>query len=165
MQKILCCIDNTEASERAVMAAAELAKRLRASLVLFAANPLMPGRGAPIHLWPDDYVASMVDEAVRRAQLSGVQDVVGVRCRAVLASDSILAYADEHAIDYIVVGTHDRSGVARVLSGSVSREVIAAANCPVLAVRRLRSEPRNLPRWGRRERVEFVPAPAMAVVR
>jgi nucleotide-binding universal stress UspA family protein len=154
MPKILCCIDNTEASIRALAAATDLAKTLRASLVVFAANPLLPGRGAPIYLWPDDFVASMVDEAVRRAWSQGIQNVDGVRCRAFRLADAIVEYADEHAIDYIVVGTHDRSEFLRVFSGSVSREVIAAANCPVLAVRRLRSEPRSLPRRGLREPIE-----------
>jgi nucleotide-binding universal stress UspA family protein len=159
MPKILCCIDNTEASIRAVMAATDLAKTVHARLVLLAVNPLLPGRGGPIYLWPTEYVASLVEEAARRARCWGIREVECIHCRAAKVADAIVAYADEHAIDYIVVGTHDRTGFVRALSGSVSREVIAAANCPVLAVRRLRSEPRTLPKRGLRVPIQ-APVPA-----
>jgi len=159
MLKILCCIDNTEASHRAVLAAIDLAKTLRANLLLFAVNPLLPGRGGPIYLWPDEYVASVVENAARKVRWAGVQNVDCAHCRAASVSDAIVAFADERAIDYIVIGTQDRSGLARALGGSVSRKVIAAANCPVLAVRRLRSEPRNLPKRGLRLPIQ-APVPA-----
>ena len=159
MPKVLCCIDNTEASNRAVMAATDLAKTMHARLVLLAVNPLLPGRGGPIYLWPTEYVASLVEEASRKARCWGIQDVEGAHCRAAKVADAIVDYADEHMIDYIVVGTHDRNGIVRALSGSVSREVIGAANCPVLAVRRLRSEPRRLPKRGLRIQIQ-APVPA-----
>ena len=161
MPKILCCVDNTEASRRAVLAAIDLAKTLRAGLVLFAVNPLLPGRGGPIYLWPEQYVASIVEEAGHRVRWAGIRNVDCVHCRAASVGDAIVAFADERAVDYIVLGTQDRSGLVRALSGSVSRKVIADANCPVLAVRRLRSEPRNVPKRGLRVPIQ-APVPARA---
>jgi nucleotide-binding universal stress UspA family protein len=48
----------------------------------------------------------------------------------------IATYADENGIDLIVMSTHGRSGVTRVLNGSVTEAVIRKAETPVLALRR-----------------------------
>lgn len=48
---------------------------------------------------------------------------------------TIVEYADEHDADYVVMGSHGRSGVSRVLLGSVAETVIRRAHCPVLVVR------------------------------
>ena len=56
--------------------------------------------------------------------------------RNVAAAPAILDYADEHDIDLIVMGTHGRRGVRRLLMGSVAEEVVRLSPCPVLTVRR-----------------------------
>jgi nucleotide-binding universal stress UspA family protein len=48
--------------------------------------------------------------------------------------DGILAYASEHDVDLIVMGTHGRRGVRRFLMGSVAEEVVRRSNCPVFTV-------------------------------
>jgi len=50
-------------------------------------------------------------------------------------ADEILRFADEIGADLIVMGSHGRTGVMRVLMGSVSRKVLDQAKCPVLIVR------------------------------
>jgi nucleotide-binding universal stress UspA family protein len=47
----------------------------------------------------------------------------------------ILRYADERAVDLIIVGVHDRNPLDFVFLGSTAREVVRRAPCPVLAVR------------------------------
>jgi len=49
-------------------------------------------------------------------------------------ADEILKFADEIGADLIVMGSHGRTGVLRVLMGSVSRKVLDRAKCPVLIV-------------------------------
>jgi nucleotide-binding universal stress UspA family protein len=49
----------------------------------------------------------------------------------------IVAYAEEHDVDLVVVGTESRSGLDRVVAGSVSQRVIGTAPVPVLSVRTL----------------------------
>ncbi|WP_318571015.1 universal stress protein [Salinigranum marinum] len=51
------------------------------------------------------------------------------------ATDEILEYADTHGIDVIVIGSHGRSGVARMLMGSVAETVMKRASVPVTVVR------------------------------
>src|SRR5262245_40055388 len=50
-------------------------------------------------------------------------------------ADEILRFADEIGADLIVMGSHGRTGVMRILMGSVSRKVLDQAKCPVLIVR------------------------------
>jgi nucleotide-binding universal stress UspA family protein len=49
-------------------------------------------------------------------------------------TDTVLEYVAEHAIDLVVMGTHGRRGISRLMLGSVSNKVIRRAPCPVLTV-------------------------------
>lgn len=48
----------------------------------------------------------------------------------------ILGYAEEESVDLVVMSTHGRSGVGRVIVGSVTERVLRNGDVPVLAVRR-----------------------------
>ena len=50
-------------------------------------------------------------------------------------ANAILKFADEIGADLIAMGSHGRTGVLRILMGSVSRQVLEHAKCPVLIVR------------------------------
>jgi len=47
----------------------------------------------------------------------------------------IIAYAREHEIDMIVMGTHGRGAIAHMLLGSTTEKVVRKAPCAVLTVR------------------------------
>jgi nucleotide-binding universal stress UspA family protein len=49
--------------------------------------------------------------------------------------EEILAVAKEHSCDLIIMGTHGRTGLRRLLMGSVAEEVVRKALCPVLTIR------------------------------
>ena len=51
------------------------------------------------------------------------------------AADEIIEYAETHGIDVIVIGSHGRSGVSRMLLGSVAETVMRRASLPVTVVR------------------------------
>ena len=76
------------------------------------------------------------DEA--RAALDGLGDaasrVVRATRRGVAAAPAILDYADENGVELIVMGSHGRRGLRRMLLGSVTEEVIRAGRWPVLTV-------------------------------
>ena len=63
----------------------------------------------------------------------------GVRARPLLleglAHDRIVRAARARRADMIVIGTHGRTGLAKLFLGSVAGRVVAAARCPVLTVR------------------------------
>lgn len=50
-------------------------------------------------------------------------------------STEITEYAEEHSCDIIVMGTHGRSGVNRLLLGSVAERVVRTSTTPVLTIR------------------------------
>lgn len=50
-------------------------------------------------------------------------------------AESIISYAAEQKADLIVIGTRGRSGLKRLVLGSVANGVVAHASCPVLVVR------------------------------
>jgi nucleotide-binding universal stress UspA family protein len=51
------------------------------------------------------------------------------------AAEEIAAVAEQRGVELIVMGTHGRTGMRKVLLGSVAERVIAIAPCPVLTVR------------------------------
>jgi len=48
---------------------------------------------------------------------------------------AIVEYAEENDVDLIVIGTHGRTGLSRVVMGSVAEAVVRKATCPVLAIK------------------------------
>lgn len=51
------------------------------------------------------------------------------------AAESILQLAKEQKADLIVMGTHGKSGLGRLLMGSVAAEVVRRSECPVLTIK------------------------------
>jgi len=49
-------------------------------------------------------------------------------------SETILGYIDDHQIDMVIMGTHGRKGIDRVIFGSVAERVIKIAPVPVLVI-------------------------------
>ena len=88
----------------------------------------------------DEVVASLeeegdlaIDDAVTRFEELGIE-VVTERHPGI-PYKSILAYADDHSIDLVVMGTHGRTGRDRVATlGSVTERVVKNADVPVLVV-------------------------------
>ena len=54
--------------------------------------------------------------------------------------ESILEYADEHDVDMVAMGTHGRTGLQRVLIGSVTERVVRTSDIPVLTTRAVPNE-------------------------
>lgn len=63
---------------------------------------------------------------------------VQVRIDAIEGDDvaaSIVGYAKDHSCDLIVISTHGRGGLSRLVFGSVAENVVRHAPCPVLVMR------------------------------
>lgn len=52
-----------------------------------------------------------------------------------LPADELVQYASENEIDLVVMGTHGRTGLSRLLMGSVAEAVLRRAPCPVLTIK------------------------------
>jgi len=75
--------------------------------------------------------------AVRDVEVAGTQAGLTVVTEIVEGNphEGILEYASEHDVDMIVMGTHGRTGVDRVVMGSVAERVVRRSPVPVLTVR------------------------------
>jgi nucleotide-binding universal stress UspA family protein len=51
------------------------------------------------------------------------------------ASDEILNFVEQEGVDLVVMGTHGRKGIDRILFGSVAEKVVKGAKVPVLTIR------------------------------
>jgi nucleotide-binding universal stress UspA family protein len=138
IRTILHPTDFSEAAERALEVAHSLARDHNARLVLLAVPPLPP----PPHKYPfppgQTEYASVVRGVRQRvhALAAGIVDVpVEHAVHVGLPGPAILAAAREHHADLIVMGTHGRTGLTRLLMGSVAEYVMRHAPCPVLAIR------------------------------
>jgi nucleotide-binding universal stress UspA family protein len=82
----------------------------------------------------DGYRGELMDD-LRRLYPADASAGVDYRLQEGSHAAEILGVADEAACDLIVMGTHGRSGLARLLLGSVAEKVLHKAACPVVTVK------------------------------
>ena len=143
IRRILYPSDFSPASRPAFKRAMELAKSLRSQLLIVhvLAPPPIIGEG---------YITAETVETLLRSQRHAAQrqlrvlvaraKAAGVRVSSLLVEtgmthEQIVRVARRKRADMIVMGTHGRTGLTRLLLGSVAARVIATARCPVLTVR------------------------------
>ena len=86
--------------------------------------------------WYDEVRAAArerLEEACERAENEGKPCSIEIRMG--YPARQIVAYADEHGVDGVVIGSHGRSLVSRVLLGSVAEKVVRRSPAPVTVVR------------------------------
>lgn len=138
IQTILCPTDFSEASKCAFRLACSLARDHGARLIVlhvapppqkvgYDGKPLVPGL-------PEGYQNDLENRLTQfRAQVTDVS--VETRLEEGFAATEILRIARETPCDLIVLATHGRTGLWRLLMGSVAEQVVRKARCPVLAVK------------------------------
>jgi nucleotide-binding universal stress UspA family protein len=139
--KIFVPLDGSELSSSILPFAAGLAKPLSASILLFHAvvPPVLayPGVG-PIGF--DARLLHNLQAAAREFLTSVAADLTaqGVETKIIVsignAADAIIAAADEQEAGLIAMSTHGRSGLGRLVMGSVADAVVRRTSIPVLLV-------------------------------
>ena len=142
LRKILCPIDFSAGSQHAMQVAARLAKRAGAELILTHSWYVPPLAFADEAPFPADTIQRMIEDeernlaaATREVTGLGVERVTSRFLTGAPADRIAEAAGDDREIDLIVMGTHGRTGLRRVLLGSVAEKVVRHAPCSVLAVR------------------------------
>ena len=137
MKHILVAHDGSAPADRAFDFALELARRFGSELsVLSVARPPEP---------PDDVETEAIIESAKEHyehafdRLRGRVTETGVRAAFAVVvghpAEQIVHYAENHAIDHIVMGHRGKSFFRRWLLGSVSKQVIHYAHCTTTIVR------------------------------
>jgi universal stress protein A len=136
MKKIVLGYDESDAAKRALERAAQIAKAFDSELIVTSVAPVMTniGRSAgPAD--PTDPPSRHVEELKdAQAYLEGegvAADYVPALGRP---ADTIAEVAEDRGADLIVLGTHERNAIARLLGQSVSDSVAHKVHCDVLIV-------------------------------
>lgn len=143
-KRILVPLDFSPSANQAVQFAIDLARRYEAALDLVYVYQSVA------YALPEGYVLITPDQlaevlrtfeqqlaaAKEEAQKAGVAKVETALLQGYPINE-ILHRAEERKADLIVMGTHGRSGIKRLVLGSVAENVLRGSSCPVLVVREL----------------------------
>src|ERR671930_86804 len=144
IKRILYATDYSQASERALDQAVQLAKQNGAELwVVHVLEPITP------YVTGDDYGSTelylRLEETNKKDAQSSMQKLMQklkklkVNAKSLLLKgsthDQIIKAARSKKADMIVIGTHGRTGLTKLFMGSVAGKVVSTAQCPVLTVR------------------------------
>ncbi len=140
-RKILVPLDGSTLAEQALPHAEAIANAEHAELVILRV-PLVPAleffghdrsMASAIGMEADKEADQYVKEKVRKLKWKVSEPVCGV-VREGPVAETILAVADELHADLIAMSTHGRTGLMRVLVGSVANDVVHMSHVPVMLI-------------------------------
>jgi universal stress protein A len=142
-RRILHPTDYSGASRAAFRKAIETAKTSRAELLIaHVMSPVVPvpGEGYVSPRMYDELATSSRAWAQKKLDALVAQaKKARVRAKGFLLEgaphEEIVRFARARRVELIVLGTHGRTGLAKLFLGSVAERVVSAALCPVLTVR------------------------------
>ena len=145
-KRILVSTDGTPHSNRAVKAAARLASGLDASLVIFHAVPRYQSMYYPDAMgltWPPEKqyerdATAGAEQVLERAKSLSQKEGIEASTTSAFSdapSEAIAAAATKTKADLIVMASHGRRGMAKLLLGSETQKVLTHSKIPVLVIR------------------------------
>lgn len=145
-EKILVATDGSTLSKKAVISAINLAALTGATLIALKVVPRYPQSyfegglalqaaevGRIEQQWAEEGQA-VVDDVKRLADLQGVK-TRALTVKSDVVSDAIISAAKKNKCDLIVMASHGRKGVKRLLLGSETHQVLTHSHIPVLILR------------------------------
>ncbi len=138
LARILVPLDGSEFAERALPMAQLLSESLNGRLTLFS---VLQSTGAPRML---PIIHSNLDGDLREheeylGKVAAQFEGTGIKTESTIASGlvagEILSATRRQRIDLLIMSTHGRSGVGRMLVGSVANDVLRQSDAPILLVR------------------------------
>jgi nucleotide-binding universal stress UspA family protein len=134
-KRILCPVDFDDNSVAAVAKAAELAHHFQAEVQLVHVIPLALGLGDAPPPWGLE-----AEEKAARGNLASIvaRTLSGLKSETLVYTGDVVtgildAQTKFHA-DLLIMATHGRKGLARIL-GSIAAAIVRKATCPVLTMR------------------------------
>ena len=140
-KKILCAVDFSDHSPKVADYAITLAKCTGARLMCVYVAPSL-SQYVGFHV-PPSSIEAFVGEIVAGADASMKAyldthfkgcDVEG-KVLVGYPAEEILNLAEDEGADLIIMGTHGRKGIDRILFGSVAEKIVKSSSCPVLTIR------------------------------
>jgi len=141
-ERVLIPLDGSEVAEQILPFAEKVAGPLDAEIALLrVVEPISPGEALAAGgvVAPDAFLLRELDAKryLMNVERQLTEKGLRVRTRVLLgpAADEIVAAAGTLGADLIAMTTHGRSGMGRLLFGSVAEAVLHAAQVPVLMIR------------------------------
>ncbi|RZV08128.1 nucleotide-binding universal stress UspA family protein [Natrinema hispanicum] len=131
-QHILVPTDGSDGTRQSLTHGLTLAERFDATIHALSVVP-----EGPLGTLQSDEGHPAAERAVERVEVEATREGVDVvtAVEQGVPHEEIIAYADDHDIDMIVMGTQGRTGLDRVLVGSVTERIVRMADIPVVTVR------------------------------
>ena len=144
LQKILLPTDFSGCANFALPYAAAIARAAKATIVcVHVVEPVVPavgytGLAEPMPI--ADISGQLEDSAERQLpKLAECEECVGLEVEEIIVhgdpAAEIVRVAQEQEVDLIVISSHGRTGLGRMIFGSTAEAVVRHANCPVLVVK------------------------------
>lgn len=134
MNHIMCPFDGSDPASRALQLAIVLAKSLEARLTVLIVSEYIVGRHDVMEVWSEPELKVIQDHANGIIAKTGYANVAIMEERSRDAAFTIVDYAERNKIELIVIGASGKNTVKRFLLGSVSKDVVRKAHCPVTIV-------------------------------
>jgi nucleotide-binding universal stress UspA family protein len=134
---ILFATDFSSAAAHAIPYVKGIAKHYDANLVAFHLRPPAVNIMTEPSSWPKDIEAAKAEDEGHRHEL--LSAFAGIRTNVQIEEGGELHWRLQAAIkknntDLVVLGTRGRTGIGKVLLGSVAEEILRNVKCPVLTV-------------------------------
>ncbi len=139
-KKILLPVDLSEVSPKLVPYVKEVAAKFDAEVhLLFVARIMQHFTSIYVpHPSVNKFETEIIEGAEKKLQEFVKEHFAGSspKAKVVLgdAAEEILSYAEAEGIDLIIIGTHGRKGLERIIFGSVAERVVKKSPVPVLTV-------------------------------
>jgi nucleotide-binding universal stress UspA family protein len=141
IKKILCAVDFADYSPQVADYARTLGEAFQAEIhVVYVAPTLAQYVGfqiAPSSI--ENFVGEIIAGAEQTMDTFLTENFAPNQAHGHVlsgyAAEEILSFANTHAVDLIVMGTHGRKGIDRILFGSVAEKVVKSAPMPVFTLR------------------------------
>ena len=142
IRRIICPLDFSEPSQKAMEAAVELAEQFRAEVVfvhvIAPAAPGIPADPAYAFAGAEEYDKAVRTKAEEQLTMAAHNLPEGLQSRNVIATgnaaDEIVRAARDESADLVVIATHGLTGWRHLVFGSVAEKVIRLSERPVLVI-------------------------------
>jgi nucleotide-binding universal stress UspA family protein len=145
LKKILVAVDGTPCSENAACTAFAMARRMGARVVLTSVvlKPNNPSEWAWQHfVHQKTETGELLHRWARIGETGWEIAVDSILLEGEHVAEEIVKYADSEDFDYLLIGTHGRTGLEYSLLGSVAERVARLSSIPVMIARRKDTDPR-----------------------
>jgi nucleotide-binding universal stress UspA family protein len=142
IKSILFPTDFSEGSSQALQYAVDMANRYGARLyILHVIYDIAKASGWYVpHISVDQMYKDIQQGAKKELERFGVEELSGIKNieRTVVMGvphEEIISFANKNKVDLIIIATHGRKGIDRLLFGSTAAQIVRYSPCPVLTVR------------------------------